>query len=261
MIQKDQIKRMCDSSKVYSRGEQLLKEDSIRHMHKHNIEVDGVEVVQIEAQVQGSGAYVYDVEVDVCEEESRIEEIFCSCPAYFSYQGICKHCVALLLHYLKERGEAQLAMESSISRGVIPARSSSSGVSKLINVYKQKERLNVQQNQMKGMVELVPEVHMSYGQANVEFRIGSKRKYVLKNTHAFADAMNRGELVSYGKELNFYHTLEAFTEESRPLAEFVLQEEAVPDRGQGFYYDYHKGRYIHLHVGNTDSFFQALGNR
>ena len=45
------------------------------------------------------------------------------------------------------------------------------------------------------------------------------------------------------------------------MAEFVLQEEAVPDRGQGFYYDYHKGRYIHLHVGNTDSFFQALGNR
>ncbi len=261
MIQKDQIKRMCDSSKVYSRGEQLLKEDSIIHMHKHNIDVDGVEVVQIEAQVQGSGAYVYDVEVDVCEEESWIEEIFCSCPAYFSYQGICKHCVALLLHYLKERGEAQLAMESSISRGVIPARSSSSGVSKLINTYKQKERLNVQQNQIKGTIELIPELHMSYGQVNVDFRIGSKRKYVLKNTHTFADAMNRGELVSYGKELKFYHTLEAFTTKSQPLVEFVLQEEAVPDRGQRFYYDYSKGRYIHLHVGNTDSFFQALGNR
>lgn len=261
MLQKDHIKRICDNSKVYSRGEQLFKEKSISHVHKHTVDMDGREVVQLEALVQGSRDNVYEVIVELCEEESWIEEIFCSCPAYFSYHGICKHCVALLLSYLKERGEAQLAIESSISRGVIPARSSSSGVSKLINIYKQKERLNVQQNQIKGMIELVPEVHMSYGQANVEFRIGSKRKYVLKNTHAFADAMNRGELVSYGKELKFYHTLDAFTEESRPLAEFVLQEEAVPDRGQGFYYDYNKGRYIDLHVGNTDSFFHALGNR
>ena len=259
MIQKDQIKKMCDNSKVYSRGEQLFKKDAVDYVNKHTFYIDGKEIVQIEAEVQGSGAYMYDVEAQVCEEDSKIVGTFCSCPAFFSYDGICKHCVALLLRYIQERGKEQLAMESSISRGMIPPRSSSSGVSKLLAAYKQKERLSVQQNQIKGTVELVPELYMSYGQVNVEFRIGSKRKYVLKNTHTFADAMNQGELVSYGKELKFYHTLEAFTKESRPLVEFILQEEEVSD--YRYYYDYNKGRYIKLHVGNTDSFFQALGNQ
>ncbi len=152
-------------------------------------------------------------------------------------------------------------LDSSASHGMLPARSSSSGVSRLIKQYKEKERLNLQQNHINGKMELVPLLKISYGQIHVEFTIGNKRKYVLKNTQIFADALRRGEFMSYGKELEFYHTLEAFSEKSRPMAEFLLQEaeiRKITNRSLD-YYDSKKGRYVAVHSGNMDNFFQALG--
>ncbi len=152
--------------------------------------------------------------------------------------------------------------DSSASRGIMPGRSSSYGVSRLIGQYKEKERLSLQQSQINGTIELLPLLQISYGQIHAEFTIGSRRKYVLKNTQIFADALKRGEFVSYGKELEFYHTLEAFTEESRPMAKFLLQEAEVRRSvSQNLeYYDNKKGRFVTIHSGNLDSFFQALGD-
>lgn len=162
--------------------------------------------------------------------------------------------------YVREE-QQMMNPDSSSSHGMLPARCSSSGVSLLIKQYKEKERLNLQQNHINGTMELVPVLKISYGQIHVEFTIGNRRKYVLKNTQVFADALRRGELVSYGKELEFYHTLESFSEKSRPLAEFILQESEIRKfTNQSLnYYDNKKGRYVTVHSGNMDNFFQALG--
>jgi len=47
--------------------------------------------------------------------------------------------------------------DSSSSHGMLPARSSSSGVSMLMKQYKEKERLNLQQNHINGTMELLNE--------------------------------------------------------------------------------------------------------
>ncbi|MCI8300129.1 MAG: helicase [Lachnospiraceae bacterium] len=165
-------------------------------------------------------------------------------------------------HALAKEERQMINADSSASRGMLPPRSSSSGVSMLMKQYKEKERLNVQQNYLKGTIDLAPLLKISYGQIHVEFTIGNKRKYVLKNTQIFADALRRGEFITYGKELEFYHTLEVFTEQSRPLAEFLLQEAEIrrlTSRSLD-YYDHKKGRYVTVHSGNIDHFFQALGS-
>ena len=113
---------------------------------------------------------------------------------------------------------------SSASHGIQPGRSSSHGVTRLIQGYREKERLTFQQDALNGTIELVPQLKISYGKVYAEFKIGAKKKYVLKNTQVFANSLRRREFVSYGKELEFYHTLEAFEVTSRPLAEFLLRE-------------------------------------
>ncbi|NBH13481.1 helicase [Lachnospiraceae bacterium] len=162
--------------------------------------------------------------------------------------------------YPKEEPK-KINLDSSASRGIMPPRSSSLGVSLLMKQYRERERLHLQQIHINGTVELVPLLRVSYGQIHVEFTIGNRRKYVLKNTQIFADALRRRELVAYGKELEFYHTLEAFSERSRPLAEFLLQEAEIRKlTGKSLdYYDNRKGRYVAVHSGNMDNFFQALG--
>ena len=151
---------------------------------------------------------------------------------------------------------------SSASHGVQPQRSSSHGVTRLIQDYKEKERLIFQQDAINGTVELIPYVKVSYGKIHVEFKIGGKKKYVLKNTQVFAESLRHSELVKYGKELEFYHTLETFTEESRPLAKFLLQE-ADTRRTVRETWEYYgnKGRYVEIHSANMDDFFAAVGER
>lgn len=158
-------------------------------------------------------------------------------------------------------GTKELEMTSSASRAVIPGRSSSYGMSRLLSQYKQKDRMHYQQMEINGTIELVPSVSVASGQIHVEFKIGNDRKYVLKNIAIFANALRRGEKISYGKELEFYHTLDAFTEESRPIAEFLLLEaESAAQEYSGWnYYEKKGSRYANIHCGNMDVFFDAIG--
>ena len=154
-----------------------------------------------------------------------------------------------------------LSTGSSASKAIAPGRSSSCGLSRLIHQYKETEHLAYHQMNLNGTIDLIPLLSLSYGQLHVEFKIGSKRKYVLKNTINFANAMRRGESVSYGKELEFYHIPEAFTPRGRALAEFLMVEAENRSRNKQAwnYYGRNDNRYVHIHSGNMDDFFQALG--
>ena len=55
--------------------------------------------------VQGSGRKVYEVDISVDLETEEPDGFFCECPAFMSYDGICKHCVAALLKYLDEKAQ------------------------------------------------------------------------------------------------------------------------------------------------------------
>ena len=161
----------------------------------------------------------------------------------------------------RTRNERFLPEGSSASRAIQPQRSSSLGVSRLIQGYKERERLVFEQDKLNGTIELTPQMKISYGKIHVEFKIGGKKKYVLKNTQVFADSLRRREFFKYGKELEFYHTLEAFTQESRRLAEFLIQEAETRSMGRTSWEYYgNKGRYVEIDSGNMDSFFDAVGS-
>ena len=87
----------------------------------------------------------------------------------------------------RTRNERFLPEGSSASRAIQPQRSSSLGVSRLIQGYKERERLVFEQDKLNGTIELTPQMKISYGKIHVEFKIGGKKKYVLKNTQVFVD--------------------------------------------------------------------------
>ena len=162
---------------------------------------------------------------------------------------------------VRKRNGKVLSTGSSASRGIVPGRSSSAGLSRLIQQYKEREHMAYRQTDLNGTVDLAPQLSVSYSQLHVEFKIGGRRKYVLKNIMAFAYAMGHGNLVSYGKELEFYHIPEAFTPRGRALAEFLVMEAENQKHGrQGLNYAAKDGsRYVHIHSGNMDEFFRAVG--
>lgn len=91
-----------------------------------------------------------------------------------------------------------------------------------------------------GKVELEPYFKMEYSYATVEFKIGMEQKYVLKNISAFLHSIKINEKVRYGKKLEFYHHLDAFTESAKRMIAFMEQQEMDKRRQSQFhaYYAY-----------------------
>ncbi|MEY8518000.1 DEAD/DEAH box helicase [Lachnospiraceae bacterium 29-84] len=259
MIDEKTVSRLCGSDSVYSRGWEIWQAGQIKAMQTGPKVKHGVRTVGLHANVKGSGINKYLISGSIKEEDSEVEDIACTCPAFSSYPGICKHCVAVLLNYIQYRDKAAMPVASSAARSALPAKKSSYGLSQLISLYKKSGQTAYRQMALNGSVALIPYLSISYGELYVEFKIGKEKKYVLKNISTFAEAVKSGDFVRYGKDLEFYHTLDAFTEDSRPLVEFLMVEAENKEYEPNSWYYRQKrgGRYIHLKARNVDAFFQA----
>ncbi len=83
---------------TFKRGSSLFNAGGVLEMEEEN---QGDRML-IRAKVQGSGSRAYDVELLMDESEDKILEYDCECPAYASFSGMCKHCVATLLELIHQ---------------------------------------------------------------------------------------------------------------------------------------------------------------
>src|SRR5699024_5059475 len=57
----------------------------------------------------------------------------------------------------------------------------------------------------------------------LEFKIGNKRMYKIKDLPEFYTRMINNEYFKYGEKLEFVHNRDNFDEESKPLLDFILR--------------------------------------
>ena len=95
----------------------------------------------------------------------------------------------------------------------------------MIREYTNREVARIQLEGQEGAVRFLARLSISGGgkEIRAEFKVGREKQYVIRDLTAFAQAMNHGTYVEYGKNFAFYHSLDAFTPESRPLVEFVVE--------------------------------------
>ena len=97
-----------------------------------------------------------------------------------------------------------------------------------------------------------------------EFRVGDRYKYVIKNMAEFCEAMNTGEVVNYGKNLEFKHELASFAPEFRPLVKFLstsiyLEEKYKNnDNFSKYYYRASGDKTVEIKPHNYRAFFNTL---
>lgn len=223
MFSNDDIIRMAGGV-TYERGRQLYDAGYVLDM---DVQTAG-DYDEIVASVRGSGAKVYETDLLILRETGELEECYCECPAFRSYDGICKHCVAVWLQYRAEEGyeeeeDGQLTLDSipGVTRGF--QRHTSPELAALFQRQALKKSLPVLQNDTYGKVKLEPEFTFDGYRFLVSFKVGVSRMYVLKDVLDFEERMRNEEDHSYGKNLQFHHTLQAFAEEWRPLAEFLVR--------------------------------------
>ncbi len=76
-----------------------------------------------------------------------------------------------------------------------------------------------------GTIKIEPKIFYDKfsGDMKIEFKIGNKKMYRLKNLAEFYNRMREKEYYRYGEKLQFIHTEEAFEEESQKLLEFIMK--------------------------------------
>lgn len=240
MLKRTAIRALCNTT-AYQRGLDIYRTG--KRIQSLDIKSEGA-VDKISAAVKGSGRNVYNTGFQYDTEADRIKKVYCDCPAFRSYSGICKHCVAVLLEYgdrkayerveVRKQQDEEQKLAGIFSGTEFPAAVSGSGQPATKTTVELKSILNRQMYSRMlpfsgdpyfGRVEL--ETCLKFNSVGncftVEFRIGCEKKYILKDVLAFVWNLDHNEKVSYGKNLEFIHSDEAFSEKSRGVLSFIRE--------------------------------------
>ncbi len=248
--------REAVTEQVFHRGKLLEQTGGVRDFEMRNSMSEyGEPELFISATVRGSNLSSYQVEAFIDEEYDDFYDAYCECPAYAAYDGICKHCVALLLHYLKER-DYQFTWDefANTQDKPLPARKTDRGFEMLLRKYGQREALAYSDSFMQGKVRLEPTLHLIYGRAEVSLKIGTDKMYVVKDIAELIRHVRNVSTHSYGAKLTLTHHMDMFDDKSKMVMEFLLRHLEGVDELYG-----NAIRRVSLDTGALDEFLELTG--
>ena len=205
MTFKEQIKKLANS-KAYSRGLEIYNKGKIL---RFQAEENNREEMVLEALVKGSGQNRYSVYLIWDTVQDEMVEADCECPAFREYEGICKHCVAVLLQYysdsrvkayrekLEQEKREKLLQIPGVKKGA--ERKTTEGIRQLLKKSAVVKSLPLIQGDICGKVRLEPHLIVENPSAALHFKIGVDRMYVMKDVFAFARAVERRKSMHTGK--------------------------------------------------------------
>ncbi|MBQ8882674.1 MAG: DEAD/DEAH box helicase [Clostridia bacterium] len=167
--------------------------------------------------------YIYSTVAGVDKDEYSCKVVFdgqgglydyaCSCDGFSLEKGPCRHIVATALSFEEKR--------PSFAETSSQKKKSDAGALNLISEYA-KMRKSAQTVAEFNRVEIVPQLKTTGG-VSLRFTIGAQKQYILKDISEFVSLYRNGDYKRYGVKLEFYHTGENFTDQSRKLAEFIVK--------------------------------------
>jgi SNF2 family DNA or RNA helicase len=216
MISLKNIATSATNKKTYERGVEYYNQ---RRVSSLKSEYDaGSGHTHVSADVAGS-KYAYGVEVTL-DSEGKLIDHFCDCPAFYSFEGCCKHIVAMLLQYYY-RKVTEVHAPVKLKNIVV----TDSAASRMIKQYSDKIINSAVSSASQKKVRLIPIIGLdSYGRLSLELNIGSERLYVVKDLYKFYSDISQGNVVEYGVKLKFLHDENAFDEQSKPLLRFFMNK-------------------------------------
>ena len=185
------------------------------------------EIFKIKAVVEGNQFYNTEIEV----EDGNIETVYCECKDFERNDVIiCKHILASVLEYNDyhcEADEEEELFKRGIRRNI---KSDYPDFKELVKEFYNDEIEDIEldknmRNQMLGSIKIVPKLIWDKynSELKIEFKIGNKRMYKLKNLTEFYSNMLNNENFKYGDKLEFVHKKEMFNNESQAILEFILK--------------------------------------
>ena len=221
MLSKSEIRYWTYDS-VYHRGvsyQETGKVHGLNVQEKSDVRLKKAELL-VEASVQGSGGKSYRAMIQLSLDGSQILDYECSCP--YSYDGMCKHCVAVALEYREEQSRQKHTQGTVHSPKKVSAFFTDTKLTQALNAYAAVQPSAIDQDPVH-----IACVFSGYDEKmSVECRLGRKRMFVVKNMLQLIRNVQSGAEYAYGTTLSFRHVPSAFDEDSRILLR-VLERNAA----------------------------------
>lgn len=264
MISRTELRKLAGSAS-YNKGIGVYESGYVRNFNIEEFEWTDT----VSAKVKGSGYNIYNVKFEYDIDIDEIDNISCECPAFDNYEGICKHCVAVVLKYEEYQEEAaeNAGFESLIVNTTTATMNrpiTTPSIKDLLNHQVTKRTIPIIEEEIQGKITLEPHLTIRWDEYLLSFKIGMLQKYVVKDVFELVDAIKNNEFINYGKKLQFTHTLEAFDEESKPIASFLCnwaENNRKHFMTMSYYgYSQSKCRQIPLDGGMLEAFLNAMGD-
>ena len=214
------IENLCnDAGTNRTRKAREYKEE--KRVEIEDIEYKNPSNFEIRGHVYGNEKY----DTYILIEEGEVEDVTCTCPDYYNHYGVCKHTLAMVLEFAEEEQKE----EKNTNVQMVSNYDKYRGFKQIVNIFYNEEIEGIEEEESElkeqGTIKLEPEIFYDKftGDMKVEFKVGNKKMYKLKNLSEFYTRMLNKELYKYGKKLQFVHTRESFEEESLPLLDFLMK--------------------------------------
>lgn len=284
MLNRSDIKSYT-TTVTYARGLEVYRGGKVMLFDVENDDPFDV----ISASVKGSGSNIYHIGFVYDNENEMLEDIDCNCPAFESYSGLCKHCVAVMLEYTDYLGAQEshksdklkkeeemlklLGLKGGKNQKTAPKvkpPTTTPSIKQLLTNRQMKKTLPLLQDQTYGKVRVDAYLDIdSLSGIKLEFKVGITHMYVLKDVFSFYQSIENNVNHSYGQKLKFVHTLDAFDIESRPLVKFIYNW-AMKNGNQymkqvyyGYSYGYSPVKIKSIPLGSSElgDFLDVMGER
>lgn len=223
------IAAAASSRAVFERGVEYYNQRRVSKLKRVLDEQHACE--KVTAEVRG-GKYDYEVEVSF-DKNGDLQKSWCDCPAFYEYEGCCKHIVAVLL--------CCYAMQKNDAGGRYTENESKTDryASQMLGHYSKKALSDAMAHTILKKAKLVPSLEYDYnGRLNLSFTVGHERQYIVRDLSKFYFEMRQGGTVEYGAKLTLTHDLVAFEEHSQPLVRFFMSRYSdymqFMDRASGY---------------------------
>ena len=229
-----------------------------------NVEYIDLNNFEISAKVYGND--VYNTYISV--KNGEIEDISCTCPDYHNHYGVCKHTLATVL-FFNERNFSNNQKEKETSKAKFR------NFKQLVNVFYNEEieeidKVETVELKNSGSIKLEPKILYDKftNSVKVEFKIGNRKMYKLKNLSEFYDRMMNKEFYRYGDKLQFVHVKEMFDKDSLELLDFILKYAEIikytnSNSNSNYRYFGNALSETNIVLGNSgiDEFFEIVKNK
>lgn len=231
---------------AFQRGESvyhlnLIQEVTVDYNKEKNLLI-------AEAAVDGSDNNCYSCSVSI-DTAGNIKDYDCSCPAYYSYPGPCKHCCALALA-LKDYNPAVGDMDKQ-QITVLSTNSKFSNALQFVNQKKVENSIIGSGNIEIDCYFSNPHHYFNDYYYAVDCRIGINRKFVVKDIYSMIANICWSKTFAYNKNFEFRHSLNSFTPRSqkiyRALKDIACEKN---DEFQECGHFYLSERYLYLSISD-----------